>query len=131
MKLTVPIEDLVIGIICGLLLIGYSERFFSLKLNDFVYVIAFMIYAVFIVLDTLYEFSDLTTHFGFIVLSITHNVVDLVLSAAIITHFSKWNIPFITEYAVPYLQGEQVLFILGAFFVLGNVFWLVVYPFTY
>ena len=131
MKLTVAIEDLIIGIICGLLLIGYSERFFSLKLNKYVYVVAFMIYIVFIILDILYEFSDLTTHFGFIVLSIIHNVVDLVLSAAVVSHFSKWSIPFITEYVVPYLQGEQALFILGAFFVLGNAFWLVVYPFTY
>lgn len=131
MKLTVAIEDLIIGIVCGLLLIGYAGRFFSLKLNKYVYVVAFMIYIVFIILDILYEFSDLTTHFGFIVLSILHNLIDLVLSLGIISYFSKWNIPYITSLLVPYLESQTFIFGIGAFLVIGNVFWLVVYPFTY
>ena len=131
MKLTVPIEDLIIGIICGLLLVGYTEKFFPLKLNEYVYVIAFIIYCVFIALDILFELSDLTTHFGFIVLSIAHNLVDLVLSLTVISHFSEWSIPYITSYLVPYLQNESLIFGAGVFLVLGNLFWLVVYPFTY
>ena len=131
MKLTVPIEDLIIGIICGLLLIGYTERYFSLKLNEVVYVIAFIIYIVFIVLDILYELSDLTTHFGFIVFSILHNLVDLVLSLAIISHFSGWNLPYITEILVPYLQNIDVIFGAGVFLIVGNAIWIVLYPFTY
>ncbi len=131
MKLAVPIEDLIIGIICGLLLIGYTERYFSLKLNNTVYVIAFIVYCIFIVLDIMYEFSDLTTHFGFIVFSILHNLADLVLSLAFISHFSGWNMPYITGLIVPYLQNEAFLFGAGIYLIAANVIWLVIYPFTY
>ena len=130
MKLTVPVEDLVIGIICGLLLVGYAGKFFPLKLNEYVYAAAFMIYAVFILLDTFYELSDFSTHLGFIITSVLHNIVDFALSLAVISHFGKWNIPVISQYIVPYL-GEQAFFYLGAFFVVGNAFWLIAYPFTY
>jgi len=74
--------------------------------------------------------DDLATHFGFIVLSILHNLVDIVLSLTIISFFSGWNIPYITQYLVPYLQNEPVIFGAGIFLIAGNVFWLVVYPFT-
>ena len=131
MKLTVPIEDLVIGIICGLLLVGYTGRYFSFKLNEIVYVIALIVYCIFIVLDIFYEFSDLTTHFGFIVLSIINNLIDLVLSISLISFFGKWSIPYITSIIVPYLQNESYLFGIGVFFVAGNLLWLIVYPFTY
>ena len=131
MKLTIPIEDLIVGIICGILLIGYTERYFSLKLNHFVYVVAFIIYIVFIILDIAYEFSDLTTHFGFIVFSIIHSLIDLILSLALISFFSGWNIPYITSFIVPYLQNEAYIFGAGLFFIIGNVIWLVIYPFTY
>ena len=131
MKLTVPFEDLIIGIICGLLLVGYTGRYFSLKLPNPVYIIAFVIYIIFIGLDIVYEFSDLTTHFGFIVVSILHNLADLVLSLALISHFSGWNIPYITEFLVPYLQSEAVIFGVGAYLVAASVIWIVVYPFTY
>jgi len=46
MKATFEAEDAVIGIICGLLLLGYTEHFFSLKLNNYVYVGAFVIFIV-------------------------------------------------------------------------------------
>ena len=131
MKLTVPIEDLIIGIICGLLLIGYTERYFSLKLNNMVYVAAFIVYIVFIILDIVFEFSDLTTHFGFIVVSILHNLADLVLSLAFISHFSGWNMPYVTGLIVPYLQNEAFIFGAGMYLIAANVLWLAIYPFTY
>ena len=131
MKLAVPIEDLIIGIVCGLLLIGYTGRYFSLKLNNTIYVIAFIIYIIFIILDIAYEFSDLTTHFGFIVFSIINNLIDLILSLALISFFSGWNLPYVTSIIVPYFQNEVYIFGAGAFFIIGNLIWLVIYPFTY
>jgi hypothetical protein len=131
MKLTVPFEDLIVGIICGILLVGYTGNYFSLQLNDMVYVIAFIIYLIFIALDIAYEFSDLTTHFGFIVFSLCHNFVDLVLSLGIISKFGGWDIPYITSYLVPYLQPETYLFAAGAYIIIGNAIWFVLYPFSY
>ncbi len=129
MKLTFAAEDTVVGIICGLLLVGFTGKFFSLKLPDIFYTIAFAIYVIFIVLDIINEFSDLTTHFGFIAFSILHGLVDLIISLIFISHFSKWNIPLITSKLVPLLQNESVIFGVGAYLVIGNVIWLCLYPF--
>ncbi len=129
MKLIFAAEDTIIGIICGLLLIGFTGRLFSLKLNNFLYVIAFIAYAVFILLDIINEIRDLTTHFGFIVFSLAHSLVDLGIALAVISHFSKLNIPYITSALVPYLQNEAVIFYAGIFLVIGNIVWLILYPF--
>jgi len=132
MKFTFAAEDTIVGIVCGLLLIGYTGRIFSLKLGSFLYVIAFIAYVVFILLDIVNELRDLTTHFGFIVFSLLHSFADLIIALAFVSFFSKWNIPYITSRFVPYLQGEGaigLIFWLGVFLVVGNVIWLILYPF--
>ena len=130
MKATFEAEDAVIGIICGLLLIGYTGHFFSLKLNNYVYVGAFAVFIIFILIDLAWEFHDLTTHFGLIVFSIVHNLIDLVLSLGFISHFSGWNIPYITAYIVPYLQEPVFMYWAGLFLVIGNAIWLFIFPFA-
>ena len=129
MKFIFAAEDTIIGIICGLLLIGLTGRFFSLKLSNMLYVVIFIVFVFFILLDIFNEIRDLTTHFGFIVFSLLHSLVDLGIALAVISHFSGWNIPYITSTFVPYLQNEAVIFWLGVFLVIGNVIWLILYPF--
>ena len=129
MKLIFAAEDTIIGIICGLLLVGLTGRFFSLKLSDITYVIIFVIYGFFILLDIFNEIRDLTTHFGFIIFSLLHSFVDLIIALTFASHFSGWSIPYITSAFVPYLQNEGVVFFAGAFLVVGNVIWLILYPF--
>ena len=131
MKLAIEAEDSIIGIICGLLLLGLTGKFFSLKLNDWVYVAAFIVLIIFIFLDVINEFSDLSTHFGLIALSILHNLVDLAISLAFISHFTGWNIPYITQYLVPYLQNQQIVAGIGIFLVVSNFIWLLTIPFWY
>ncbi len=129
MKFTFAAEDSIIGICCGLLLIGLTGRFFSIKLSNILYVIAFVIFTFFILLDIVNELRDLTTHFGFIVFSVLHSLADLVVSLTFISHFSGWNLPYVTATFVPYLKNEAVIFWAGIFLVVGNVIWLILYPF--
>ena len=129
MKLLFAAEDTIIGIICGLLLVGLTGRFFSLKLSDAIYVIAFVIYGFFILLDIVNEVRDLTTHFGFILFSLLHSFADLGIVLAVISKFSGWSIPYVTSILAPYLQNESNIFYAGAFLVAGNVIWLIMYPF--
>ena len=129
MKFLFEAEDTIMGIACGLLLIGLTGRFFSLKLSNTIYIIAFVIYAAFILFDIFNELRDLTTHFGFIVFSLLHSLADLGLAIALISHFSGWSIPYITTTFVPYFQNEIVIFYAGIFLVAGNVIWLILYPF--
>lgn len=129
MKLTFEAEDTIIGIVCGLLLLGFTGKFFTLKLSNIVYVLVFIAFIIFIFLDLINEFKDLTSHFGWIALSILHNLADLAISLAFISHFTGWNIPYITQTLVPYLQSEQVIAGIGIFLVVSNVFWLLTLPF--
>ena len=129
MKFTFAAEDTIVGIICGLLLVGLTGRFFSLKLSNIVYVLAFIAYIIFLLLDIVNEVKDLTTHFGFIVFSLAHSIVDLGIAATFASYFSGWNLPYITATFVPYLKNEALIFYAGAFLVIGNVIWLCLYPF--
>ncbi len=129
MKLIFAAEDTIIGIICGILLIGLAGRFFELKLPDNFYLIAFIIYSVAILMDIVNEARDLTTHFGFILFSLIHSFVDLAIALAFVSHFSSWNMPIITSTIVPYLASQSIIFGIGAYLVIGNVVWLALYPF--
>ncbi|MBS3105696.1 hypothetical protein J4234_05555 [Candidatus Woesearchaeota archaeon] len=131
MKTVFEAEDAIVGIVCGLLLLGLTGKFFSLKLNDWVYVIAFIVLIIFIFLDIINEFSDLANHFGMVMLSIFHNQVDLAISLAFISHFTGWDIYYITQYLVPYLQSESMIAGIGIFLVVSNFLWIVTIPFWY
>ncbi|HLC60772.1 MAG TPA: hypothetical protein VJJ52_05055 [Candidatus Nanoarchaeia archaeon] len=130
MKMIFEAEDAIVGIICGLLVLGLTGKYFTLKLPPFVYVVAFGILIFFILLDLVNEVKDLSTHFGLIVFSIIHNLIDLVISLTLISYFTKWNIPYITANLVPYLQNEPTLYWIGMFLVIGNVVWLFIFPFA-
>ena len=130
MKLTFSAEDAVIGIICALLLLGFMGKWFSLKLPGYAYVAAFGIFIIFIVIDIFHELSDLGRHFGFIAFSILHNLADLIISLTVISHFSLWNIPYITANLVPYLKDEMILFYVSLFLIIGNAVWIVIFPFA-
>lgn len=128
MKFAIEAEDAVIGIICGVLLLGLAGKFFSLKLHDSIYVIAFAVFVIFIVLDVINEFKDLSS-IGLIFLSILHNLIDLAISLTFISHFTGVNIPYITQYLVPYLQNPEVIAGIGIFLIVTNALWLLTMPF--
>lgn len=129
MKFSFAAEDTIIGAICGLLLIGFAGRFFSLKLSSIFYIISFIIYTIFLLLDIFNELRDLTTHLGFIIFSLIHSFIDLIIALAVISHFSKWSIPYLTSMSASYFQSAAFIFWLGIFLVAGNLIWMMLYPF--
>ena len=128
MKFAIEAEDAIIGIICGLLIITYTGKIYPLKLNEFVYVAAFAVFIIFIILDVINEFKD-WSQIGLTLLSIVHNLIDLGISLAFISHFSGLNIPYITSILVPYLQNEPIMAGAGIFLVVSNALWLLTMPF--
>ena len=129
MKFLFEFEDAIVGVICGLLLIGLTGRFFSLELSNAIYLIAFIIFAISIILDIIFEFSDLKVHFNFTIISIIHSIADFIITLAFISYFSGFDMPYITSNLVPYLQNEITMLWLGIFLVAGNAVWLLLYPF--
>lgn len=128
MKFAIEAEDAIIGLICGLLIMTYTGKLYPLKLNGFVYVAAFAVFIIFIILDIINEFKD-WSQIGLTLLSIAHNAVDFTVSLAFISHFSGLNIPYITSILVPYLQNEPIMLGAGVFLAVSNAIWLVTMPF--
>ena len=128
MKFAIEAEDAIIGIICGLLIITYTGKLYPLKLNEFVYVAAFGVFIIFIILDIINEFKD-WTQIGLTLLSIAHNIIDLAIALAFISHFSGLSIPYITSTLVPSLQNEPIMAGVGIFLVASNALWLLTMPF--
>lgn len=128
MKLTFDAEDAIIGMAVGLLVLGLSGKYYTLELNKWVYIIAAVVFAVFIVLDILNEFITFESHPLTIGILVVHNVIDMAICAALFSKFSGYAIPFITEKFVPYLSDPTALFYIGAFLVVGNALWLVTLP---
>ena len=129
MKLSFDAEDAIIGILVGLLVLGLSGKYYQMELNKWVYIIAAAAFAIFIVLDILNEIVKFESHPLTIGILIIHNLIDLVLMAALFSKFSEYNIPFVTETIVPYFSDPVALFYVGAFLAVGNALWLVSLPF--
>jgi hypothetical protein len=129
MKIAIDAEDAIIGIICGLLLLGLTGTFFELELSNIVYAIAFAVFIIFIIFDVVNDLLYIASHFMVVILAMAHNAVDFVISAAFVSHFTGYDIPIITSSIVPYLQNEQVVMWAGLFLVVTNGLWLVTLPF--
>ncbi len=128
MKLSIEAEDAIIGIICGVLLLGFTGTFFTLKLSNIFYVIAFIIFIVFILLDFINEFRWIASHFKIVLLSMAHNIIDLIISLGYISYFTGFNIPLITSRILPYLQNQEITKWMGVFLAVSNAVWLVTLP---
>jgi len=129
MKLFFSNEDSVFGILIGVILIGLSGKLFNIPNIPILYGILFGLSLVLTVLDILAVFTALHRHFMITALNWINNVVDAVLELAFIAYFFKLNIPFISTVIVPHLSSPSNLFIIGIFFVVVSIFWLIAHPF--
>lgn len=129
MKIAIEAEDSIIGIVCGLLLLGLTGTFFTLKLSNIVYAMFFIIFIIFIILDLINEIRWLASYFKIVLLSMLHNLADLAIALAFVSHFTGYNIPAITSRLVPYLQNDQIIMWAGIFLAVTNTIWLVTLPF--
>ncbi|HII65269.1 TPA: hypothetical protein HA295_00660 [Candidatus Woesearchaeota archaeon] len=128
MKLTVAVEDCIIGAVMGLLMVGLSGKFFSLKLPDILYALGFGLFLVFIILDLINEIANFSGSMMIIFLTFAHNIIDAVLTVAFISKFTAYTIPYITDYAVPLLSTPEGIFYAGAFLVVANAIWIFTAP---
>ena len=128
MKLTLAVEDCIVGAVMGILIIGFSGKFYSLVLPNLIYVLGFLVFALFIVLDLINEIASFSGSFGMVFLTFAHNIVDVVLTLAFLSKFAGFTLPYITEFLVPILSTPEGLFYSGAFLVVANGIWIVTAP---
>ena len=128
MKLIHEYEDCFIGILIGVLLIGLSERYLTLPDLAIVWGIAFIISAIFTILDIFHTISDLGNKiFPLFILFLNH-IIDIALELALAGFYFNFNIPYLSDFLNPYLADPFYLFIMGIFFVVSSLFWIIATP---
>jgi hypothetical protein len=130
MKFAVENEDNFIGLIVGIIAIGASGLYFQLP--DFQYVWAGIITLSLVssVFDIIHSLKDLKWHKYIMPMAILNNILDLIFEIPLAAYFFNYNIPGISNIMVPFFENSQYMFMIGAFFVLSSIGWLIVLRFT-
>ncbi|MBI2647065.1 hypothetical protein HYW99_01190 [Candidatus Woesearchaeota archaeon] len=128
MKLLVEVEDQIAGIAAGIMVIAFTERFFTIPYGRTLLLISLVIFFIFLILDVIYNFKDIGgQHIGWMVLGQVHSLVDIGLVAGLFSWLTKRNLPFVTERIVPYFDDPTIILAVGFFFAIGSIFWLIIY----
>lgn len=128
MKLLVEIEDQLAGIAAGIMLIAFTERYFKIPYSRILLLISLVVFFIFLILDIIYNFKDIGgQHIGWMLLAQVHSLIDIALVAALFSWLTKINLPFVTERIVPYFENQTIVLAIGFFFVIGSIFWLIIY----
>ena len=128
MKLLVEIEDQLAGIAAGIMVIAFTERYFKIPYSRTLLLISLVAFFIFLILDIFYNFKDIGgQHIGWMVFAQINSLADIALVASLFSWLTKINIPYLTEMIVPYLESQAIVLAIGFFFVVGSIFWLVIY----
>ena len=128
MKLLVEIEDQLAGIAAGIMVIAYTEKYFKIPYSKTLLIISLIIFFIFLILDIVYNFVDIGgQHIGWMIFAQLNSLADIALVAGLFSWLTKINLPFITERLVPYFGNTSIVLGIGFFFLVGSVFWLVIY----
>lgn len=117
-------EDMIVGILLGIIMIGASDRFFTLPYNNLLLKIFLFLFLFLAVLDIIHEIKTITEGPLFTLSAVIWNIVEILFALHHLSSIFEWSFPVIT--VVP-LVGVVGLFGAGVFFILGNVMWLYLY----
>lgn len=130
MKLFHEIEDCIIGLITGLLMVGLSGYFIILPGMHILWGLLFAISAIVTIFDVTFTIFDLGEKVLPLILLLLNNAIDIIIEivlAAKYLGFSLNNLPLL-ETAAYYLSQPQYLFWVGAFFIVSSLFWIIATP---
>ena len=130
MKFWFEAEDCIIGVFVGLLIIGLSGKFIQLPKLNILWGFLFLVSLIFTILDVVYTFMDFGGHLALIVLLFINNIVDFIIELALAVKYLNLGItlPYISQF-MPLLDDPLILFVIGIFFIISSIFWLVIFPF--
>ena len=130
MKLFHEIEDCIIGLLVGLLIIGLSGYFLQLPQIDVLWGLLFAISALFTLFDVTFTLFDLGEKIVPLMFLLFNNAIDIIIEIALASKylgFSLSNLPFM-ETIVQYLSQPQYLLWAGIFFIASSIFWIIATP---
>ncbi len=128
MKLLFASEDAVLGIVLGVLIVGFSGKYFSVPSWNILWGVLFAVGVIMTVLDVFHTLADLGRHPLVVILALLNNLIDAVFELAFMAKFFGFGIPVLSGFLNPVIAEPMYLFIIGIFFIVTSVIWLVVWP---
>jgi len=117
-------EDMIAGILLGIIMIGASGKFFTLPYNDLLLKIFLFLFLILAILDVIHEIRTLEEGLFWTIFAVVWNLVEIVLVLGYI--FEIFELPFEIITMVP-LVGVVGMLGVGIFLILGNIMWMYFY----
>lgn len=117
-------EDMIVGILLGIVMIGASGKLFTLPYNDLLLKIFLFLFLILSILDIIHEIKTLEEGIFWTIFAVVWNLVEIILVVGYIAEIFKLPIEIIPM--IPF-AGVIGMFGVGIFFILGNIMWMYFY----
>ncbi len=117
-------EDMIAGILLGIIMIGASGKFFILPYNELLLKIFLFLFLLLAILDVIHEIRTLEEGFFWTIFAVVWNLVEIILVVGYIAEI--FELPFEIIPMIP-LVGVVGILGVGIFLILGNVMWMYFY----
>lgn len=124
MKFLYEIEDCIVGIIVGVLVL--SPLLLEIPYSAIIFPLAFGIFLFFNLLDIVHCVKDFSKYVKICTISIIANVIDILINLAFLSRLLDLEIPFITSRILPLITPTTTI-VIGAYFILFNLWWIITY----
>lgn len=117
-------EDMIAGILLGVIMIGASGKLFTLPYNDILLKVFLFLFLLLAILDVIHEIRTLEEGLFWTIFAVVWNVVEIIIVVGYI--FEIFKLPFEIIPIIPFI-GVMGMLGVGVFFILGNIMWMYFY----
>ncbi len=117
-------EDMIAGILLGVVMIGASKKFFTLPYNNKLLIGFLFLFLILSILDILHELKTFERDFFFTIFAVIWNIAEILI--VVVYLFQLFKLPFEITVLTPFISSVG-MFGMGIFFILVNIMWLYFY----
>lgn len=128
MKFFHEIEDCIIGIVVGVIIVGISGYYFSVPEWDTLWGLIFGVSALFTVFDVINTLRDLGNRFLALFILFLNNLIDIIVEIVLAGKYLGLGIPYLSNLINPFLEEPLYILIIGVFFIASSIFWVIASP---
>lgn len=124
MKLFYELEDSVVGIIAGILMLAYSGIVkVDIPYLDIAFPLVLGIFLILNLLDIKHFLKDLHENVKLSLISFVINIVDIIINLAFLSKMFSVELPFISEKIWPYTTTQYVPLV-ASYLIFVNIIWI-------
>ena len=115
---------MIAGILLGVVMIGASEKFFTLPYNDLLLKIFLFLFLLLAILDVIHELKTFEEGLLWTIFAVVWNLIEMFLVTGYISKIFELGFDVIPM--IPFVGVIGMLGV-GVFFILGNIMWMYFY----